>query len=78
DISARQEQKTRDLAALKAIISSIRRIPPEILAEIFLFCVDPVKLRSDYSIDSPRQPPLLLCHVCALWRAVAVNTPRLW
>ncbi|KAJ7447302.1 hypothetical protein B0H11DRAFT_2082899 [Mycena galericulata] len=59
--------------------SPVRRIPPEILAEIFKFCVkNSLLLGRDYSIDNPRVAPLVLSHVCSLWRAIAIKTPRLW
>ncbi|KAJ7447286.1 hypothetical protein B0H11DRAFT_1696955, partial [Mycena galericulata] len=59
--------------------SPVRRIPSEILAEIFKFCVkDSLLLGRDYSIDNPRVAPLVLSHVCSLWRAIAIKTPRLW
>lgn len=51
-----------------------KQLPPEILREIFLFCVD----------DTPSLPPvknrapLLLCHISSTWRAVAMKTPQLW
>ncbi|KAJ6526462.1 hypothetical protein B0H19DRAFT_1197470 [Mycena capillaripes] len=70
-------------------ISPIHRIPAEILAEIFVFCVQNSRHRYDaedgcwypnysYSVDDPPESPTALTHVCAFWRDVAVNTPRLW
>ncbi|KAJ7897738.1 hypothetical protein B0H13DRAFT_2337798 [Mycena leptocephala] len=43
-------------------------IPPEILSEIFLHCVELTYRRS----------PLRLASICNAWRAVALSTPALW
>ncbi|KAJ7498393.1 hypothetical protein B0H11DRAFT_2381710, partial [Mycena galericulata] len=43
-------------------------IPPEILSEIFLHCVELTYRRS----------PLRLESICNAWRAVALSTPALW
>ncbi|KAJ7922025.1 hypothetical protein B0H13DRAFT_2185855 [Mycena leptocephala] len=84
DISARQQQTQRDIKTLTAVLAPMRRIPLEILAgEIFPSCVeigksDYMSLGRSYTIDDPRTAPMVLTHVCAVWRDVAVNSPRLW
>lgn len=67
------------LEHLPASNGSIHRLPVEILAEIFLFCLIPktLPLSSLPSVCSSRAP-LLLCHVCSSWRRVALQTPALW
>ena len=59
----------------------IHRLPVEIITEIFLFCL-PVLSDSDRWTVTPSasqdQAPLLLCHVCSLWRRIALQTPALW
>lgn len=79
-VVGRHEQAQRDIAILSGVISHIRHIPSEILAEIFKFCAaeQRVSLISNYSIDNPRLFPVVLTHVCSRWRDVAINTPRLW
>ncbi|KIK62002.1 hypothetical protein GYMLUDRAFT_42435 [Collybiopsis luxurians FD-317 M1] len=61
--------------AHQALISPIRQIPNETLAEIFKWC-----LPSDtiYGLRSLQHAPLLLTMVCRDWRRVAIETPRLW
>lgn len=56
----------------KALLSPVRSLAPELVAEIFLHCLpeDPRPLIS--------QAPLLLCRVCSRWRSIALSTPRLW
>jgi hypothetical protein len=57
-----------------ALVAPIRRLPPEVLSEIFLCCKD------ENNISHPRlnKVPLLLGGVCGRWRTVALSTPRLW
>ncbi|KAJ7096915.1 hypothetical protein C8R44DRAFT_643845, partial [Mycena epipterygia] len=77
DISARRLRAQQDICTLQGVISPIRRIPHEILAEIFKICVEHSRLLH-YSIDNPHLSPIVLGQVCSLWRNVAINTPRLW
>ncbi|PBK84180.1 hypothetical protein ARMGADRAFT_897714, partial [Armillaria gallica] len=62
----------------------IRRLPDDILTVIFEHCVrNPTKLLDSwhtYDYDSlvTDDAPWTLSHVCRQWRAVALNTARLW
>lgn len=57
-----------------ALLSPIRRIPQDVLREIFVRC-----LPTTYnSIMARRQPPLLLGRVCSSWRIISRTTPKLW
>ncbi|KDR76657.1 hypothetical protein GALMADRAFT_1328554 [Galerina marginata CBS 339.88] len=54
----------------------IQDLPLDILQEIFTCCLPPDSM-------THRQPdtkvaPMILCHICAYWRAVALGIPRLW
>ncbi|KAJ7737089.1 hypothetical protein B0H16DRAFT_1379746, partial [Mycena metata] len=62
----------------RAPLSPLRRMPPEVLGEIFLWTMDPVldRLRQG-RIDTSRSP-WLLTQICSPWRSVAVSTPSLW
>lgn len=67
----------------KALIAPISRLPPEILAEIFLHCVEAkwldipptISKRSDIRLD---KSPCRLAGTCRRWRIIAHSTPRLW
>ncbi|KAJ6502229.1 hypothetical protein C8R45DRAFT_862027 [Mycena sanguinolenta] len=66
----------------RALISPWRRLPVEILSEIFLFTL---KVRGGdrnrddlYPWVDDRRGTLLLCQICSTWRAVALQTPALW
>ena len=51
-------------------IRDITLLPPEVLGIIFEFAVS--------AQDQPLEMALNLSHVCASWRNLAINTPRLW
>ncbi|KAF7368131.1 F-box domain-containing protein [Mycena sanguinolenta] len=55
------------------IISPVRRIPAEILGEIFSWT-----LPSMHEGFDTEECPWVLTHVCRRWRAVALSTPSLW
>ncbi|KAF7336578.1 F-box domain-containing protein [Mycena sanguinolenta] len=73
----RLEQDRADLsryrAQQKAILSPLRRVPPEILVHIFRDVVGAVP--EPLRIDSGPWP---LSHACSRWRAVALRDRRLW
>ncbi|KAJ3834923.1 hypothetical protein EV361DRAFT_444002 [Lentinula raphanica] len=73
-------QARTDLAEHKALLSGVRRLPVEIMSEIFLQCLPEVDTSSViWSPEpSPDQAPLLLTQVCRNWRSIAIGTPRLW
>jgi len=62
-----------------ALVAPIRRLPPEILSEIFIHCMSPnsfdCKLYDSRNLD---KAPLLLGQVCSRWRSISLSTPRLW
>ncbi|KAJ6512628.1 hypothetical protein C8R45DRAFT_1206661 [Mycena sanguinolenta] len=57
-----------------ALISPARRLPPEVVAEIFAACLPSHR----NPIISGKEAPLLLSHICHEWRNIALTTPRLW
>ncbi|KAJ7113999.1 hypothetical protein C8R44DRAFT_229814 [Mycena epipterygia] len=60
----------------KAILSALRRIPPEVLGQIFAWTL-PTPLdprRQEDASDSP----WVLVQICSRWRAVALSLPSLW
>ncbi|KAJ7162981.1 hypothetical protein C8R46DRAFT_332364 [Mycena filopes] len=75
------------LAQLRAVIAPIRKVPVELLAEIFRYtCLsEPPIYRYRFTIGLPQprkenmlQPAEVVSHVCVHWRQVAVTTPQLW
>lgn len=65
-----QKQANSELYA--ALASPIRLLPSEVLVRVFLYCLP----------ESPgpntAEAPLLLCHVCSLWRSIASAASQLW
>ncbi|KAF7374485.1 F-box domain-containing protein [Mycena sanguinolenta] len=57
----------------KAVISAQRRLPNEILLEIFGHCVDPLA-----PLDPRYNMSWIISQVCSLWRILALNSPQLW
>ncbi|KAI3602748.1 hypothetical protein WG66_008108 [Moniliophthora roreri] len=57
-----------------ALLSPIRRVPSDILREIFVQCLPEGHLPT----HTIHQAPLLLTSICRSWREVAITTPRLW
>ncbi|KII84347.1 hypothetical protein PLICRDRAFT_361699 [Plicaturopsis crispa FD-325 SS-3] len=63
------------LYSLKAAVSPLRSLPPELLSEIFLHCLP--SSAEPYSFD-PSETPNLLAQICTRWRAVALGLQPLW
>ena len=61
------------IAEQNTILAPIRRLPAEILAGIFVLCMN-----YDISSFDPMQSPLLVSRVCRGWRQVALSTQNLW
>lgn len=51
-------------------------LPIEIVADIFILCLPKDPLR--HVQPDLTKAPLLLCHVCSVWRTISLNTPQLW
>ncbi|KAJ7491770.1 hypothetical protein B0H11DRAFT_2007797 [Mycena galericulata] len=73
----------------RALLSPIRRLPSEILAEIFAWCVS--SFTPAFADITPKSsvcgtemarlakaPLLVVSQVCARWHSVAMGTPTLW
>ncbi|KAJ7019213.1 hypothetical protein C8F04DRAFT_351278 [Mycena alexandri] len=60
--------------AHKALISLARRLPLDIIQEIFVAC-----LPNDRNCAmSASEAPVLLGRICSSWRAISMSTPRIW
>ncbi|KAJ7080534.1 hypothetical protein C8R44DRAFT_653571, partial [Mycena epipterygia] len=60
--------------AHKALTSPIRRVPRDILLEIFFSCLP----TAHNAVIDPHEAPLLLGYICKHWRSVACSTPGIW
>ncbi|KAF8827247.1 hypothetical protein HHX47_DHR5000477 [Lentinula edodes] len=71
----RQKEKIKSyIEAHQALMSPIRQIPSETLADIFVWCLPADR----NAVRSLKEAPLLLTTICRNWRQVALDTPRLW
>ncbi|KAJ7593460.1 hypothetical protein C8J56DRAFT_1162302 [Mycena floridula] len=72
-------QKQRDILehhvqGYESLISPIRKLPPEILRQIFILVCD----ENRFDMDEINIPALLLAQVCSHWYFVCFNTREIW
>ncbi|KAJ7797339.1 hypothetical protein B0H14DRAFT_60023 [Mycena olivaceomarginata] len=60
---------------LDSVAYPVLTLPPEMTSEIFIHCL-PSKTYMD--VVNTNEAPLLLTHVCRVWRQIAISTPALW
>lgn len=72
----RNEQTSLLLSISKhrALMSLVRKLPVEILQEIFIACLP----TAHNAVMSRWEPPILLTQICSSWRNIAHATPQLW
>ncbi|KAF9474118.1 hypothetical protein BDN70DRAFT_997256 [Pholiota conissans] len=69
-----QAKLVQGIDKYRRLISPVRRLPADILREIFLSCL-PEDRNPTMSCD---EAPMLLTRICSVWRSIAMSTPRLW
>ncbi|KAJ7823957.1 hypothetical protein B0H14DRAFT_3729492 [Mycena olivaceomarginata] len=74
ELSAQRDKIQAYIDSHMALISHPRRLPVEILREIFIACLP----ANRNAVMSAREAPLLLGRICSAWRTIALSTPRLW
>ncbi|KAJ7272082.1 hypothetical protein B0H12DRAFT_973195, partial [Mycena haematopus] len=60
--------------AHKALLSPVRRLPLDIIQELFVACLPTHR----NCVMSASEAPVLLGRICSSWRAITLSTPRLW
>ncbi|ESK88759.1 hypothetical protein Moror_17147 [Moniliophthora roreri MCA 2997] len=73
-LQARRDKLKSFIDNHRALLSPIRRVPSDILREIFVQCLP----KDHLPTHNIHQAPLLLTGICRSWREVAITTPRLW
>ncbi|KAG1748694.1 hypothetical protein EDB19DRAFT_219301 [Suillus lakei] len=71
------EQKdkiTQSMSFHKRLVSTLWRLPTEVLSRIFMYCL----LEGKYLAPASSRAPMLLTRLCRRWRDVAVDIPSLW
>ncbi|KAJ7483447.1 hypothetical protein FB451DRAFT_106651 [Mycena latifolia] len=61
-----------------AILSPLRRMPAEILCEIFSLTLPSLSEATDCGRFDVKNSPWVLGHICSHWRAIALSSPSLW
>ncbi|KAJ7879017.1 hypothetical protein B0H14DRAFT_2710213 [Mycena olivaceomarginata] len=72
-LQLRRADLLKSMETPKAILAPVRRLPSEILGEIFSLMVRPMFLPA-----KTENAPWLFTRVCRRWSAVALATPALW
>ncbi|KAF9456487.1 hypothetical protein BDZ94DRAFT_1347583, partial [Collybia nuda] len=75
DLLVQHASKFAQITHYRLAVAADKMLPPELLSEIFLFCVD------DHPVILPpkrAEIPWNLSYVCSRWRAVALDTAALW
>ncbi|KAJ6566856.1 hypothetical protein B0H19DRAFT_1138746 [Mycena capillaripes] len=74
EATRKRDELQQFINAHLALVSPARRLPEDIVREIFMATLSSTR----NSVISPDEAPLLLCQICKSWRTVALTTPRLW
>ncbi|THU93100.1 hypothetical protein K435DRAFT_840379 [Dendrothele bispora CBS 962.96] len=74
NLRSRKEILSSYIHKHRQLLSPIRRFPPEMIAELFTYCLP----STHPSTRDPSEAPLLLTLVCKQWREIALHTPYLW
>ncbi|KAJ6594630.1 hypothetical protein B0H19DRAFT_921280, partial [Mycena capillaripes] len=73
-LSAERDGLGAFVEAHQALISPVRRLPLDIIQEIFVACIPTHR----NCVMSASEAPVLLGRICSSWRAISLSTPRLW
>jgi hypothetical protein len=74
DLSRQRDELSKFVENHRALLSGVRRLPPELLQQIFWYCL-PTDRNAVMSSD---EGPILLGRICKLWRDISLSTPQLW
>ncbi|KAJ7685793.1 hypothetical protein DFH06DRAFT_970642 [Mycena polygramma] len=77
-LRADREKLQEFLDRCRSLPSPVRRLPPEILHEIFAFLSGPSTGWTDSLADVAKSDLLRISAVCASWRNLVLGSPRLW
>ncbi|KAJ7252099.1 hypothetical protein B0H12DRAFT_966255, partial [Mycena haematopus] len=62
------------VAAHKALLSPVRRLPLDVIEGIFIACLPTHR----NCVMSATEAPVILGRICSSWRTISLSTPRLW
>ncbi|KAJ7639536.1 hypothetical protein FB45DRAFT_905950 [Roridomyces roridus] len=71
-LEAEEAQLSQYHSETAAILSRLRRMPPEVLVEIFSWT------QGTHPLDGTERTSWVLAQVCRRWREISLSTPSLW
>ncbi|KAJ6584013.1 hypothetical protein DFH09DRAFT_1144044 [Mycena vulgaris] len=74
ELKTKRASLEAEIEAHKALMAPFRRIPNDVLGEIFVACLP----TAHNAVIDQGDAPLLLGRICRHWRSVAYSTPTLW
>ncbi|KAJ7253516.1 hypothetical protein C8J57DRAFT_1237322 [Mycena rebaudengoi] len=74
DLARKCDDLTKFIDAHLALVSPARRLPDDVVREIFMASLP----KNRNCAISAKDSPLLLCTICQSWRNLALSTPRMW
>ncbi|KIM35524.1 hypothetical protein M413DRAFT_348408 [Hebeloma cylindrosporum] len=74
NLMEQRQSLSTEIEGYRSLISPARRLPIDILQEIFLHTLP----TAHNAVIDPHMCPLLLTRICNGWRTVALSTPQLW
>ena len=74
EMKRQRDELSQYIDHYRALTSPIRRLPKEILLEIFVHCLP----KEHNAYMSSHEAPLLLGRICSSWRSISQSAPRLW
>ncbi|KAJ7657297.1 hypothetical protein DFH06DRAFT_1197914 [Mycena polygramma] len=74
ELAERRDRVKKYIEPHKALVSLPRRLPQDVVEEIFLACLP----THHNAIMSAETAPLLLGRICSAWRSIAFSMLRLW
>ncbi|KAL0576697.1 hypothetical protein V5O48_005296 [Marasmius crinis-equi] len=77
-MKSRRDDLQQDVARVSSLLSPVRRIPTEILQEIFAFAGAERESNAFGVYATKESVALRVSAVCNRWRTVALDTPDLW
>ncbi|KAJ7785671.1 hypothetical protein B0H16DRAFT_1487623 [Mycena metata] len=74
ELTRERDSVSTYVEAHKALLSPLRRLPLDIIQEIFVACLPTHR----NCVMSAVEAPVLLGRICSSWRELSLSTPRLW
>ncbi|KAJ7623900.1 hypothetical protein DFH06DRAFT_758118 [Mycena polygramma] len=71
---SKRDQLEESIDSHLALVSGARRLPHDILGEIFMACLP----QGQYPSLKRTESPWLISHICGQWRSQVLSMPRLW